>query len=83
MILEPSVLTIEPGIRPGQYKFSIDGVDVTRKVKTGIMTFYYGELDDDQKQCRLQIEADLELPDRYQMIVHREQTNGSNRRSDT
>ena len=78
MLEDESVLTIEPGVKPGEYRFSVDGVDVTPLIRTGIMTFYYRVLDD-RKQCRLQVGAAFSLPERYQMTVHREKTNGSNR----
>ena len=79
MLEEESVLTIEPGVTNGEYRFSIDGKDVTPLITQGIMTFYYGILDDERKQCRLKIGAGFDLPRRYQMIVHKEKTNGSHR----
>ena len=70
-------LRIEPGAGAHEYRFSIDGVNVSSLITQGIMTFYYGGLDDDQKQCRLQMAATFPLPERYQMTVHKEKTNGS------
>ena len=76
-MIKDSVLKIEPGIKPGTYRFLIDDKDVTSKINEGIMTFYYGAAEREEgKQCRLQINAAFDLPNRYQMTVHKEKPNG-------
>ena len=72
----PQTLRIQESATPGLYRFLIDGVDISDRIDRAEMILYYGRREDKRKQTRLIIGARTRLPERYQVIVYKDKSNG-------
>ena len=73
-------LKIEPGIRPNDYKFSVDGHDITNMILSAELTFNV----DKAPEALLHIIANIDIPDEMDaQIFTGGRTNGSLHSSNT
>jgi len=73
---KPSVLVIEPGEKPGAYKFSIDGQDISRWIGQAEIVFDNGEY---FQPSEINIGTPVEIPPQIKVILFTgEKPNGSN-----
>jgi hypothetical protein len=81
-VITDKTLRIKESEKPGIYRFWIDGVDVSNRIQRAEMLLSYGHGVEEGKRTRIIIGADVLLPERYQMTVHKGKPNGSISTSD-
>ncbi len=73
---KPSVLTIEPAAKPGVYKFSVDGQDISRWITYANIVFDNGEY---FQPAEINIGTPVAIPPQIKVILFTgEKPNGSN-----
>lgn len=68
-------LRIEPGLKPGEYKFLVDGHDISTSVYLAELSFHPGQI----PSVRLHIAAEVDIPDELDAVIFTagEKTNGN------
>jgi hypothetical protein len=73
-------LKIEPGAQPHQYRFSVDGHDISNMISGAEITFNTQKV----PRVTLHIVADIDIPDEMEAEIFRgDRTNGSLHSSNT